>query len=377
MINQQMFIEKIMNIRPFRNMNTIKNNKAIIAFTLAKNIPLAINYFQKHLNRIPELYIIDNLDKNDIFDTFREVTDFKIYTAINKIDFFDKEIVAFCKSTEMPWDEYGYFHTCDVCSKIAPVLSIVTDNGNIQNSFYFYKNYKEYFLKNIDSLINIYNLLEDEESKYILLCSIKHRLTSDETYLPISGYNQYWHPVVHPTKNDVVCEGGAMDGRTTKTISEVIGSQGTIYTFEPNDYWYNITSQYSSKNIIIENKGLWSKNTTLYFMASNSGDSKIIEKPLEESISIQTTSIDEYFFGINKICNYIKLDIEGSELEALKGAKNIIKQYSPKLAISIYHNPYEQFIDIINYIIQLNPKYKLYLGHHSPSFVETVLYAHI
>ena len=68
------------------------------------------------------------------------------------------------------------------------------------------------------------------------------------------------------------------------------------------------------------------------------------------------------------------MDIEGSELRALQGAKRLIQQYKPKLAISIYHKP-EDTIDIPYYIHELVPEYRFYIRHYSYSPAETILYA--
>ena len=51
---------------------------------------------------------------------------------------------------------------------------------------------------------------------------------------------------------------------------------------------------------------------------------------------------------IEKI-NFLKLDVEGSEMATLRGARNSIDRFKPKLAISIYHKP-DDFFEIINYI---------------------------
>lgn len=70
----------------------------------------------------------------------------------------------------------------------------------------------------------------------------------------------------------------------------------------------------------------------------------------------------------------IKMDIEGSELRALEGAKQLIQKYKPRLAICIYHRP-EDVTDILQYIRTLVPEYKLYIRHHAINQCETVVYA--
>ena len=68
------------------------------------------------------------------------------------------------------------------------------------------------------------------------------------------------------------------------------------------------------------------------------------------------------------------MDVEGAELESLKGAKEVIKRDIPKLAICIYHKP-EDVITLPLYIKELVPQYKFYLRSYSNADNEMVLYA--
>lgn len=68
------------------------------------------------------------------------------------------------------------------------------------------------------------------------------------------------------------------------------------------------------------------------------------------------------------------MDIEGAELQALKGAENIIRRYRPKLAICIYHKP-EDLYEIPQFIKSCHSDYKFYIRHYTDIFSELVLYA--
>ena len=72
--------------------------------------------------------------------------------------------------------------------------------------------------------------------------------------------------------------------------------------------------------------------------------------------------------------DFIKMDIEGAELNALKGAIKTIQEFRPKLAIAIYHQV-KDFDNIVNFISNLNLEYKFYLGHYTIYAQETILFA--
>ncbi|WP_286153226.1 FkbM family methyltransferase, partial [Sporofaciens musculi] len=71
---------------------------------------------------------------------------------------------------------------------------------------------------------------------------------------------------------------------------------------------------------------------------------------------------------------YIKMDIEGSEIPALEGARNIITKHKPKLAICSYHM-LDDLWNIPMKIHEICPDYKFYIRCHTPVLYDKVLYA--
>ena len=92
----------------------------------------------------------------------------------------------------------------------------------------------------------------------------------------------------------------------------------------------------------------------------------------EGDFRIQADSIDN-IIGDRKI-TFIKLDIEGAELNAIKGAERAIKHWRPKMAVCIYHTDHDM-IEIAEYIKENYPFYKIYIRHYSWFYADTVLYA--
>ena len=88
----------------------------------------------------------------------------------------------------------------------------------------------------------------------------------------------------------------------------------------------------------------------------------------------ETVTIDETLtsLGLDRV-DFIKMDIEGAELDALKGAEASIRNHRPKLAISLYHKP-DDFDTIPRYLASLDLGYRFYLDHHTIYQNETVLF---
>lgn len=70
---------------------------------------------------------------------------------------------------------------------------------------------------------------------------------------------------------------------------------------------------------------------------------------------------------------FIKMDIEGAELSALKGASKLIKKHRPKLAICVYHKP-EDLFEILELIDSFGINYKYYFRHYTNRVSGTILY---
>jgi len=87
---------------------------------------------------------------------------------------------------------------------------------------------------------------------------------------------------------------------------------------------------------------------------------------------IQVVALDEAIPHFRP--NLIKMDVEGAEMDALRGAGRLIQKYRPGLAISSYHHPAHLW-QIPKLVSELCPEHKLYLRCHSHSSFDLVLYA--
>ena len=111
----------------------------------------------------------------------------------------------------------------------------------------------------------------------------------------------------------------------------------------------------SYKNIECFNCGVWNEKGTLYFQEASGTTSRISENG---SMALKLDTIDD-IVGDEKI-SLIKMDIEGAELNALRGAVKTLKRCRPILAISVYHRQ-DDLITIPQFIKSIYENCKFYI----------------
>ena len=228
-----------------------------------------------------------------------------------------------------------------------------------------------------DLNVIISTLRFDEEIKQILL---SNGYPADQIFNLVDYYfyedpEQYFSPDFMKYEIDeVFIDAGCYNLNSSLKFREHCGRLKKIYAFEPDPENYAVCLEkkmrFGLKEAQLFPAGVWSEKTELHFSVTNDGGSHISE---EGAVTVPVVSIDEIVDPTDRV-TMIKMDIEGAELEALKGAKKTIQKDKPKLAICIYHKP-EDMTEIPIYIKELVPEYQLYVRHHSNKETETVLYA--
>lgn len=228
-------------------------------------------------------------------------------------------------------------------------------------------------------LENVMSYLADEKSCKVLLACIDYR--TKRTPIPselFSENDQYFvSELIHLKDGEIFVDGGAYTGDTIQQLLDEAKKQkvniGKIYAFEPEENNYSLLSKFYGKrsNIKLIQQGLSDKNEVLLFNASGV-TARIVDDEENATDKIKVMNLDS--FEECKDVSFIKMDIEGAEWDALRGARELIVRNKPKLAICLYHSD-RDMIRLIELVHELVPEYKLYVRHHSKSNVETVLYA--
>jgi len=255
--------------------------------------------------------------------------------------------------------------------KVIPCPVFYLYNSNIYKSEPSFDEIVEDLTENKQKYLNFYNLLKDEKSKKVLETLVDFRLSFDfSLYNKICDQNQYFgEDFLKFNPNGIFIDGGGFDGDSSLSfIKKVNNNYKKILFFEPDKKSFEKAKENlkNIKNVEFFKKGLYSKSDILRFNSSGGLGSNIDESGNTE---IEVVSIDNI---LDEKADYIKMDIEGAELEALKGAEKQLCS-GVQFAISLYHKSCDVW-QIPEYIRQINPEYKFYLRHYTNTIFETVLY---
>jgi len=218
----------------------------------------------------------------------------------------------------------------------------------------------------------LYNLLEDTKSKKTFTKLLNFKISSD--YIFMQGFTnnhtaQYFDKEIIPKITNITfVDGGGYVGDTIQEVVKNFPDYKKIYSIEPIKENLRIAKRDLAeyKNIEFIECGLSNKKQTLFFNEEKSFSTIY-------GLSGESVTVDTLDNIIDEKVDYIKLDIEGAEQDAIEGAKELIKRYKPILAICIYHKA-EDWYKVPQKVLAIEPEYKVYLRHYMEGIFESVLY---
>ena len=228
---------------------------------------------------------------------------------------------------------------------------------------------------NYDRLERLYRSLSDDKSRIVLDSVIKGRITGNQDYfIDIMEPDQYFpEGIIELSDHETLVELGSNDGGTlSDMLNRINRHYNEIYCFEPDKQAFEALSKVVANergNIYAFEKATGAEHGYMSLLSNAEyGVSQLSAE--ESSYKVEVVRLDDV---ITSPVTYIKMDIEGAELDSLKGMERIIRENRPKMAICVYHNNAD-ILDIPEYVRKLVPEYKIYLRHHNWGAAETVLY---
>jgi FkbM family methyltransferase len=151
----------------------------------------------------------------------------------------------------------------------------------------------------------------------------------------------------HISNGDTILDIGANIGYFTLLFSKLVGETGIVHAFEPDPNNFSILKKNieinNIKNVVLNQKAISdvSKKISFYLCDYNHAQHRIYPSSrCTEEIQVDAITIDEYFDSdsISGKINFIKMDVEGSEFEAIHGMKNTLKS-NPQLKFLCEFSP--------------------------------------
>ena len=226
-----------------------------------------------------------------------------------------------------------------------------------------------------EEIISLYE--NDTVTKYILNTSLHERLMDKPDLVcprDVEGMewiDYFYDDELNPKGDITLIDGGAYDGDSIQLIYAKFKNRlKKVYAFEPDQQNIARMEKNLEKSSLLDITeivpcGMSDKNCMLRFSSSGNkvsffGDEGDIEVPVKK--------IDDVIENVTgDIC--IKMDIEGAEVAAIKGATETIKRYSPYMAICVYHK-HKDILEVPKLIKSINPNYRFYLraGFHTECY---------
>ena len=199
------------------------------------------------------------------------------------------------------------------------------------------------FIKHLPELLDVYESLIDEESKKTFCGYWRGMISNRISEIVCANTPQYICPGFLPKKDDILIDCGVYDGGTSLRF---VNMGCKVYGFELDEKIFKVAAELAKKrNFVVENFGL--------------GSFKHVAN------SIQMTTIDSYVGEKNlPRVDFIKMDVEGAELDILKGAAITIMKYKPILALSAYHK-LDDFWTLMNFVKSLRPDYEFAMRQYA------------
>lgn len=223
---------------------------------------------------------------------------------------------------------------------------------------------KTFYNSHYNEILEAYNSLEDEDSKSAFSAIINYKLFGRMEYLLNCSSEICDIYSLLPENISVAIDAGAYNGDTVRELLSFRSGIQKIYAVEPDVRNYKKLSKYIGENglesvVSAVNAAAWSSDEVGTFSGSGNRNSSVSSTKSYENRSEQVslTKIDSL---TDAKVDYIKYDVEGAELEALRGSDKVIEGSRPALLISAYHRSEDVFF-LVNYIKSRYPWYKLYI----------------
>lgn len=316
-------------------------------------------------------YIIDTFEVISIIDDFASLNSYRGKPIIRSSQVNNDIPVINCAGGKINTSQKLLKRYTQQVIHYAELQKVFPD---VLRELVFNEDFSKVYSENRARFSNVYDGLCDAESKFIFEKIVSFRETQNVEYLKHFRdlqEIQYFEPFLKKSSSAVFYDVGCFDGKTTEDFIQWNGNFSNVIYFEPFIENFKICKNKFSQNENVIGVNAAVSNMTGSARLSGGEDTATIDQ--NGDMNVELLKLDELVPDKFLPPTFVKIDIEGGEMDALKGMKNIIKKYSPQIAVSVYHKPTD-FVDIPEFILSQNKSYKIYLRHYTESIYETVMF---
>jgi len=242
---------------------------------------------------------------------------------------------------------------------------------------------QDFYRKNADRVEHVASLMADERSRDAYRSLIQYRCTRERRYInPYMDKKKTSYldkELVVPGEDEVFADVGGFQGLSSLRFQDLCIAAGRpaprCLIFEPDPFNYSRLEKNLPKFIkkpFCFQMGLGAARGRFNFKTGVFTYCKIDPDGQGE---IDVDTLDHVLENMPALpgVSYIKIDVEGADLDVLRGARETILQYRPRIAAAIYHSD-EHMLAIPEFLHELCPEYRFYIRHYACMDGETVLY---
>lgn len=230
---------------------------------------------------------------------------------------------------------------------------------------------KEWFAGYKNEIIDTVDIFADDISKEIYVEALANRMApplASKIFNEIKSPGEYFGTGLFDfTEEEYLVDAGAYRGDSLEDFLNAVNNKyGAVYSFElDREIFKDLEKKAAAlgnSKILLFQAGVGKESGEIEYSYAGQG-----QKTRERIVKL-----DDALKG--RKVTFIKMDVEGAEMDALEGARSLILEQAPKLAISAYHFLSDLW-RVPNYIRGLNPAYAIYMRHHAPTVWDTDCYA--
>jgi FkbM family methyltransferase len=221
----------------------------------------------------------------------------------------------------------------------------------------------------------------DDESRAYLEALIRVRWTMDPSQSRRNTHvrSQYLYdgPGTSPQPGDTIVDCGAYTGDTARDFLDRLGGRASIFALEPFPANFarleGLAATLPSGALIPIKAAAASAKGTATLTAPGEDASMYpslgAAGPIGITVALET--LDDLFR--DQTVDYVKMDIEGAEADAIRGATRLIVRDQPTMVIASYHRP-DDLWAIPRLVESIDPGFRLYAGHNHGTVHEVEFY---